>query len=93
MECYSWSPAHNRLPIFIQAKFIFQQMCPDEEFFPQPVPQPQLEEEELPQQQQDGQEEVEHAKEGQKDDGEEVDGGDIAAQAAEETVSAAEASN
>ena len=65
-------------------------MCPDEEFFPQPLPQPQLGEEEPPQQQEG---EEEYAKEGHKDDGEEVEGGDPAAQAAEETVNSAEASN
>ena len=88
MVCYCFPP-----PYYVQAKFIFQQICPGEEFFPQPLPQPQMGEEELPPQQQEGDAKIEHAKEGHKDDREEVEGGDLAAQAAEETVSAAEASN
>ena len=80
-------------PVYVQAKSIFQLMYPEEEFFPQPVPQPLVEEEEPPQQQQGREEGEELAQEVDKDERDDAEGGDNAAQAAEETISAAEASN
>lgn len=69
-------------------------MYPEEEFFPHPVPQPVVKEEDPPQQQpQGGEEGDELTKEGHKDEGDEGEGGDNPAQAAEETISAAEAFN
>ena len=69
-------------------------MYPEEEFFPQPAPQPELEEEEVPQQEQQvGEEGEELAREGHKDEVDEGEGGGNAARAAEENVSAVEAFN
>ena len=80
--------------LYVQAKSVFQLMYPEEEFFPHPAPQPELEEEEVPQQEQQvGEEGEELAREGHKDEVDEGEGGDNAARAAEETVSAAEAFN
>ena len=80
--------------LYVQAKSVFQLMYPEEEFFPQPAPQPELKEEEVPpQEQQVGEEGEELAHEGHKDEVDEGEGGDNAARAAEETVSAAEAFN
>ena len=80
--------------LYVQARSVFQLMYPEEEFFPQPAPQPELEEEELPQQEQQvGEEGEELAHEAHKNEVDEGEGGGNAARAAEETVSAAEAFN
>ena len=85
---------YSLLLLYVQAKSVFQLMYPEEEFFPQPAPQPELEEEEVPQQEQQvGEEGEELAREGHKDEVDEGEGGGNAARAAEENVSAAEAFN